>query len=164
MENRRKNYFIKKEFQTKFILKFCSLVMLTAAISAVLIYLFSSHSVTTVFENSKIAIKTSAEFIMPGLILSALVSAGLVSLATIIVVLFISHRIAGPLYKLESSLEKMGGGDLSFDISFRKNDEMRAISEGFNKTRRRLNGMVSGIKKSLKEGRDVGEKLEEFKL
>ena len=164
MENRRKNYFIKKEFQAKFILKFCALVMLTATISAVLIYLFLSHSVTTVFENSKIIIKTSTEFIMPGLILSSLVSVVLVSLATIIVVLFMSHRIAGPLYKLENSLEKMGEGDLSFDISFRKNDEARVLSEVFNKTRQRLNSMISGIKKSLKEGRDVSEKLEKFKL
>ena len=164
MENRRKNYFIKKEFQAKFILKFCALVMLTATISAVLIYLFLSHSVTTVFENSKIIIKTSTEFIMPGLILSSLVSVVLVSLATIIVVLFMSHRIAGPLYKLENSLEKMGEGDLSFDISFRKNDEAKVLSEVFNKTRQRLNSMISGIKKSLKEGRDVSEKLEKFKL
>ena len=164
MENRRKNYFIKKEFQAKFILKFCALVMLTATISSVLIYLFLSHSVTTVFENSKITIKTSTEFIMPGLILSTLVSVVLVSLATIIVVLFISHRIAGPLYKLESSLEKLGEGDLSFDIYFRKNDEARVLSEVFNKTRQRLNNMISSIKKSLKEGRDVSEKIEKFKL
>ena len=164
MENRRKNYFIKKEFQAKFILKFCALVMLTAVISSVLIYLFLSHSVITVFENSKITIKTSTEFIMPGLMLSSLISVILVSLATVIIVLFISHRIAGPLYRLENSLEKMGEGDLSFDVYFRKNDETRALSEAFNKTRQRLNGMISDIKKNSKEGRDVSEKIEKFKL
>ncbi|MDD5680173.1 MAG: methyl-accepting chemotaxis protein [Candidatus Omnitrophica bacterium] len=164
MENRRKNYFIKKEFQTKFIMKFCVLVTLTAIISAFLVYLFLSHSVTTVFENSRIMIKPSTEFIMPGLILSSLISIVLVSVATIIVVLFISHRIAGPLYKLEDSLERMGEGDISFDISFRKGDEARVLSEVFNKSRRRLNGMISAIKKDFKEGRDIGEKLEKFRL
>lgn len=164
MENRRKNYFIKKEFQTKFIMKFCVLVTLTAIISAFLVYLFLSHSVTTVFENSRIMIKPSTEFIMPGLILSSLISIILVSVATIIVVLFISHRIAGPLYKLENSLERMGEGDISFDISFRKGDEARVLSEVFNKSRRRLNGMINAIKKDFKEGRDISEKLEKFRL
>ncbi|MBU4376778.1 MAG: methyl-accepting chemotaxis protein [Candidatus Omnitrophica bacterium] len=164
MENRRKNYFIKKEFQAKFILKFCALVALTALISASVIYLFLSQSVITVFENSRIVIKPSTEFIMPGLILSGLVSIALVGVTTIIIVLFISHRIAGPLYKIESSLEKMGDGDLSFDISFRKNDETKILSEVFNRARRRLNNMISGIKKDLKEGRDVTERIEKFKL
>ena len=164
MENRRKNYFIKREFQTKFILKFCALVALTALISAIVVYLFLSRSVTTVFENSKIVIKPSTEFVMPGLILSSLVSILLVSLATIVTVLFISHRIAGPLYKLENSLERMAEGDLSFDISLRKNDETKTLSEAFNRTRRRLNGMISGIKKDLREGRDVSQKIEKFKL
>lgn len=164
MENRRKNYFIKKEFQAKFILKFCALVALTAIISAYVIYLFLSHSATTVFENSEITIKPSTEFIMPGLILSSLISVVFVSIATIAVVLFISHRIAGPLYKLESSLERMGEGDVSFDIHFRKGDEARILSDVFNKSRRRLNGMISAIKKDFKEGRDISEKLEKFKL
>src|SRR3990167_5140637 len=142
MENRRKNYFIKREFQTKFILKFCALVALTALISAIVVYLFLSRSVTTVFENSKIVIKPSTEFVMPGLILSSLVSILLVSLATIVTVLFISHRIAGPLYKLENSLERMAECDLSFDISLRKNDETKTLSEAFNRTLRRLNSMI----------------------
>lgn len=150
MEERRKNYFIKKEFQTKFILKFCALVALTAVISALLIYLFLSHSVTTVFENSRISIKPSTEFIMPGLIFSSLISVILVSLATIAIVLFISHRIAGPLYKLEKSLERMGEGDVSFDIHFRRNDETKVLSEVFNKSRQRLNSMISDIKKEFK--------------
>jgi len=158
MENRRKNYFIKKEFQTKFIMKFCALVMLTAIISALLIHLFLSHSVTTVFENSRISIKPSTEFIMPGLILSSLVSIILVSIATIAVVLFISHRIAGPLYKLENSLDRMGEGDVSFDIYFRRGDEARVFSDVFNRSRQRLNGMISDIKKEFKRlTAEIGE-------
>lgn len=149
MENRRKNYFIKKEFQSKFILKFCGLVALTALISAFLVYGFLRNSATTVFENSRLVIKSSTEFIMPGLILSSLVSIALVGIATIIVVLFISHRIAGPLYKMEDSLEKMGECDLSFDISFRKGDEARVLSDIFNVTRRKLNGIISDIKREL---------------
>jgi methyl-accepting chemotaxis protein len=145
-KNRRKNYFIKKEFQSKFILKFCALVVLTALISAFMIYHFSSQSVTTVFENSRLSIKPSTEFITPGLILSGLIAVVIVGIATTFVVLFVSHRIAGPLYKLESALERVAGGDLSFDIHFRQKDEAKKMAEVFNKTSRNLNRLVSNVK------------------
>lgn len=164
-QNRRKNYFINKKFQTEFILKFCMLVIFAAVISAVIIYHFSSQSVTTVFENSRLAIKPSTEFIMPGLILSSLISVALIGIATSIVVLFVSHRIAGPLYKLESSLERMGSGDISFDIHFRARDETRRLAEVFNATSRGLNGFIGDVKaesahlnSAIDELRDLVEK------
>jgi methyl-accepting chemotaxis protein len=149
LEERRKNYFIKREFQTKFILKFCILIILTALISGFLIYLFSSQSVTTVFENSRLIIKPSTEFIIPGLILSSIISVIIVGIATIVVVLFISHRIAGPLYKLESSLERMASGDVSFDIYFRQTDETKRLAEIFNITSQGLNNLLNDVKKDL---------------
>ena len=148
-KNRRRNYFIKKKFQASFILKFCLLVVLTALISAVVIYRFSSQSVTTVFENSRLIIKPGTEFILPGLILSTLMSVIFVGIATIIIVLFMSHRIAGPLYKLEDSLERMANGDMSFDIYFRKGDEAKKLAEIFNMTSQRLNNLVSDVKQEV---------------
>jgi len=145
-QNRRRNYFINKKFQTRFILKFCILVLLTALISAFVIYHFSSRSVTTVFENSRLTIRPSTEFIMPGLILSSLISVVLVGIATIIVVLSISHKIAGPLYKLEDSLEKMAKGDVSFNISFRKGDEAKRLAEVFNTASRGINNLIGNVK------------------
>lgn len=145
-QDRRKNYFIKKEFQTKFILKFCMLVILTALISAFVIYYFSSRSVTTIFENSRLTIKPSTEFIMPGLILSSLISVILVGMATVVVVLFVSHSIAGPLYKLENSLERIANGDVSFDIQFRKKDEMKRLAQVFNVASQSLNSLISNAK------------------
>jgi len=145
-QERRRNYFIKKEFQARFILQFCLLVILTAVISAFAIYRFSSQSVTTVFENSRLMIKPSTEFIMPGLILSTLFSVVLVSIATIGIVLFVSHRIAGPLYKVEASLERMANGDMGFDIDFRKGDEVRKLAEIFNATSQSLSKMIGDVK------------------
>lgn len=145
-QDRRKNYFIKKEFQTKFILKFCMLVILTALISAFVIYYFSSRSVTTIFENSRLTIKPSTEFIMPGLILSSLISVILVGIATVVVVLFVSHSIAGPLYKLENSLERLANGDVSFNIQFRRKDEMKRLAQVFNVASQNLNSLISNAK------------------
>jgi len=149
--NRRKNYFIKKKFQTRFILRFCFPVIFTALIAAIVVYYFSSQSTVTVFENSRLVIKPGTEFIIPGLILSALFSIILVGIATVIIMFFISHRIAGPLYKVENSLERMADGDLSFDIHFRKRDEIKKLANAFNMTSRKLNGLIGDVKQERAE-------------
>ena len=149
--NRRRNYFINKSFQTKFILKFCILVIVAAIISSVMIYRFSSGSVTTVFEDSRLQIKPSTQFIMPALIVGSLLSIILVGVATIIIVLFMSHKIAGPLYKLQNSIVRMGEGDISFYVDFRTGDEVKKLSDDFNMTLRRLNSLLLEIKECSRE-------------
>lgn len=45
----------------------------------------------------------------------------------------ISHRIAGPIYRLEKDLERIAKGDFSLRINIRRNDELRSIAEGINR-------------------------------
>jgi len=145
--NRRRKYFINKDFQTRFIIKFCVPIIVTALLSVFVIYHFSAQSTTTVFENSRLTIKPTSEFIMPGLILSALISTVLVGLATVVIMFFQSHKIAGPLHKLEGSIERMAAGDFSFDINFRKGDAVRMLADVFNETSKELSGAIAGLKK-----------------
>jgi len=56
-----------------------------------------------------------------------------------IIVIFISHRIAGPLYRLKMYMEKVENGDYSVRLKFRKNDSIHDVAESFNR-------MVDGIK------------------
>ncbi len=47
--------------------------------------------------------------------------------------LIISHRLAGPIYRLEKDLETIAEGNFHIRIKFRKDDELKSISEGINK-------------------------------
>ncbi|MBL7070778.1 MAG: methyl-accepting chemotaxis protein [Candidatus Omnitrophica bacterium] len=159
-KNRRRKYFIKKEFQTKFIIYFVVPIILTALISAFIVYRFSSQGTTTVFENSRLMIKPTSEYIVPGLILSGLLSAILVGIATMFVMFFQSHKIAGPLYKMESSIERMGCGDLSFNVRLRKGDAVQRLADVFNVTAKNLNSMITGVKN---ESEQLNTALARFK-
>jgi methyl-accepting chemotaxis protein len=161
--NRRRNYFINKKFQTKFILKFCTLVVLAAVILSAMIYRFSSDSVTTVFEDSRLQIKPSTQFIMPALILGSFLSIILIGVATIIIVLFMSHKIAGPLYKLENSIIRLGESDLSFYVDFRTGDEMKKLSDDFNTTLRRLNSSILEMRDYTRELGALCVEMKDFK-
>jgi HAMP domain-containing protein len=59
-----------------------------------------------------------------------------------IIVIFISHRIAGPLYRLKMFMEKVENGDYSVELKFRKNDSIHDVADSFNR-------MVEGIKEKF---------------
>ena len=100
-QNRRRTYFIKKKFQRNFIIKFCVLAIAGAIISGAIVYMMSKSTVTTTFENSRLTIKSTADFILPAVLLSTFVFVVFIGIATVLVTLFASHKIAGPLYRME---------------------------------------------------------------
>jgi len=56
-----------------------------------------------------------------------------------VMVVFISHRIAGPLYRLKQYMEKIENGDYSVTLKFRQNDAIHDVADSFNR-------MVAGIR------------------
>lgn len=145
-KNRRKNYFIKRDFQGRFILRFCGLVILGSVISGVILILFSQGSVTTAFVNSRLSIVSTADYILPCLVGSSLITIGLISIATAVVVMYLSHRIAGPLFRIERSARQIGAGDLTLNIKLRSTDEMKKLADCFNEMTGNLNQGLSKIK------------------
>ncbi|MFC1667150.1 HAMP domain-containing protein [Candidatus Omnitrophota bacterium] len=47
--------------------------------------------------------------------------------------LVLSHRVAGPIYRLEKDLADIAKGNFSIRIKFRKKDELKSIAEAINK-------------------------------
>ena len=148
---RRKTYYIKKEFQMVFIIKFCLLVILGALISGAVIYLVSQGSTTTVFENSRIRIKGTADFILPAVLLSTAVVTVLVGLASVLVTLYASHKIAGPIYRIEKDLEKVMLGDLRVKFNLRKNDQLQALATMIEALITNLGGDIKELRQARSE-------------
>ena len=151
-KKRRKVHYIKKEFQMVFIIKFCLLVILGAIVSGAVIYLVSQGSATTVFENSRIRIKSTADFILPAVLLSTAVVTVLVGLASVIVTLYASHKIAGPIYRIEKDLEKVILGDLRVKFNLRKKDQLQALAT-------MIEALVGNLGEDIKELRQTRNEL-----
>jgi len=143
--HKRKNYLIKKDFQAKFILKFCLILLAGVILSTGLLFFLSQDTLTSSFQHSRLDIKSTGLAILPAVIYTNLITLGLVTLAAIIVILFISHKIAGPLYRLEDELIKIGDGDLAGKISLREKDQVAEMAENINKMSGSLNRKVSEI-------------------
>ncbi len=139
---RRKNYFIKKEFQTKFILKFCLLLLAGVIISTAMLFYFSQDTLTSSFQHSRLVIENTAFAILPTIVYTSLTTLALLTVSTIIFTLFISHKIAGPMYRFELDLEEIGKGDLTKKISLRKNDQAAELAISINK-------MTAGLREKV---------------
>ncbi len=135
---KRRQYFVKKEFQLKFILKFCLLVLIGTIISTGILFLLSQNTLTSSFQQSRLVIKSTGMAILPSVVYTNLITLGLVAIATIIVTLFVSHKIAGPMFRFEKELRNIGGGDLTKKVILRKRDQMTGMTDS-------LNAMTAGL-------------------
>lgn len=170
-KNRRKNYFIKKKFQTIFILKFCALVIAGSIISGIVIYAMSGATVTTTFENSRLVMKSTADFILPAVLLSSAIVIAIIGLATIFMTLFTSHRIAGPLYRMEQDIKEVAAGNLTKEFKLRRTDEIKALAESLDNMTQGLRYDVEKIRSSVteleskagsSELRDIAERIKDI--
>lgn len=147
--NRRRNFYIKKDFQRNFILKFCALVAVGAVISGAIIYAFSASTVTTTFDNSRLAIKSTADYILPALLMSGVAVVILIGVATIIVTLFTSHKIAGALYAIEKRVDEVAALNLRTEFHLRTGDQIKPLAVGLDVMTSNLRGKVREIKEAL---------------
>lgn len=162
---KRKHYFIDKDFQTGFILKFCVLVVATGAFVIAVLYLLTGKATTVSIVNSRVVVQTTADFIFPLLIQTLVVSTIVVGLATVIATLFISHRIAGPVYRFKKVLASLGEGDFSLGCRIRPTDSLQDVATAFSTMLEKVRKTFVLVDKDLaklKEQLDAGD-LKEIK-
>ncbi|MFA4992164.1 MAG: methyl-accepting chemotaxis protein [Candidatus Omnitrophota bacterium] len=153
MGNKRRRYFINRDFQVEFILKFCGLVILGSALFGSILYFLSRSTLTTSFENSRLVVKSTADYLFPGLLAGGVIVGVIVALVSSMVVILMTHRLAGPIYRFEKYVEEVGSGRLSSNVKIRKKDQFQNMANA-------LNRMTSDLKRALSEVNDVSVKLD----
>ncbi len=63
--------------------------------------------------------------------------------------LLLSHRIAGPIYRIEKSIQGMQEGDLTMRIFLRDKDELTELAEQFNQMSATLNQKINLINQTV---------------
>lgn len=149
MPNKRKDYFIEKSFQAKFILKFCALVFFGGILTIGILYFLGLRSTTVSVVDSRVVVRTTADFLLPILIQTVLIVIIFVSLAAMFVTLFVSHKMAGPLYRFKKTMQLLGEGDFSNDFSIRSKDQFQDLSSAFNSMITKIRMEIKGLKDSF---------------
>jgi methyl-accepting chemotaxis protein len=150
---RRKNYFIKKDLQGKYIFSFFLFVIVGSIIFSLIFSMLSANTLTIVYENYNLRIGKT-----PLILLKEILSAHWIFIATagvsvVIVSMFLTHRFAGPMYRFEKSVEEMLKGNFDFHIRLRKKDEGKELAGMMNQ----FIGMISS---DLMEMRRLSDEID----
>ena len=150
---KRKTYLIQKGFQTKMIFHVVSLVVIGTIITGAIAYGIVAYqqkmakselfAVTNTFgDDPKIITRT--QVVRPAII-SSLVITNLVSIIVVSgLMLFYSHRIAGPVYKIRKAMGQVENGQFGSDVNLRIKDEFQELADSFNL-------MIDGLRKRIME-------------
>ena len=151
---RRKIHYIKKDFQFRFIFKFCMLVLVGGLISTGILAFFSKGTLTSTFENSRLVIEKTSIAILPAVIYTNLITLVLITAAAIGVTLLVSHKLAGPMFRFEADLKTIGSGDLTKVVRLRKEDQIKDMVQSLNDMTASLHGKVSAVRAQLCQVRE----------
>lgn len=160
-EKRRRKY-IDPAFQRAFILQFAFLMVLGCVAFTISIYFYAHQTLTTAFVNSRLRVMSTADFLFPALILMTLVVAATVAFVTGFRLLLFSHKIAGPLYRLEKTAEAVGRGDLNLHVRLREGDELKRLAQSMDEMVQDLRARAIQIKEQNDRLREILQQAEKI--
>ena len=155
----RGRYFIKKTFQVKIILQFIAILAFEGIISGVVLYFFASNELETKLYQAHLSIINTLDILLPIIIITSISVVVLLSFITIYTVLYLSHRIAGPLYKFEKITDEIGDGNLNISVQLRQKDELLPLKTAFENMIENLQIKIRNFKKNFKKIKLIEEKL-----
>ncbi|MBI9088594.1 MAG: methyl-accepting chemotaxis protein [Desulfobacterium sp.] len=158
----RKQYYINKSFQTRFIIYFFFILILGGAISIGLTLFNTQGTLTSSFIDSKLVIRNTSLAIMPSVIYTHLFTTAVVGIISIIVTLLFSHKIAGPMYRFEKDIDRISKGDLKNRVTIRQGDQLQGVETALNAMIHSLNMKLVSIKtdiETLAPKKDLPEDL-----
>jgi methyl-accepting chemotaxis protein len=151
ISERRKFRIVKMDFQLGFIMKFYALIIFAAAIVGVAVYALSAGSSTTVFENSRLIIKPTSDFLLPVLLFSCLAAIVTAGVVTVFLTMLISHRISGPIYRIEKDMAEVEKGNLRVTFGVRSHDELKDLAKSINRTLQSVRETIAAVDKDLND-------------
>ena len=142
---RRRRYFVMRGLQ----LRYMSLIMICMGVTAIVLgsvlYVDIWNAVIPEFSEAQLAriLEQANAKLLPKLLLLVLVMA--------VVSIFVSHRIAGPIYRFVKSVGAICNGDLTVRFALRKGDELKGLAEAFDMMTQSLRSSLTRTTTSLGE-------------
>ena len=146
---RRKQYLVAKRFQLKYAGLILLLVLLTGILCSYVVYytaiLLLGDKLANVYPQGRlVSIVNMVNF---RILLSLLIVAPFV----VMIGIYASHRIAGPIYRIEKFLDSMAAGEFTSALTLRKNDELINLANGINRLTDSIKTSVRGQKAQLQK-------------
>ncbi len=166
MKNRRSivNFSIKRKMQIRLFKKIMLISVVAVAIMATVFYFYSNREIGNSYRQFHVQANNFLDYLLP----AVGTAIGLGIIASLVIAVFLPHKIAGPLFRIEMDLKTyLAEGDLTYRFGLRKGDEFTKLAETLNETVDELRAKVLRIDTPLKELEDLisnGKELDQKKI
>ena len=127
---KRTRYWVAGKFQGKYIGLILLLTFLTAALCSYVVYYTSimmfGEKLANVYPQGRLV--SIVSLINIRIIISILLVTPLIAMIGV----YLSHKIAGPIFRMERYVNEMATGNLQTRLILRKGDELLSLAEGIN--------------------------------
>lgn len=128
---KRNTVFIQKKFQLRSIITVVSIIAAAGLISGVLLYFMLSMELSSELKTAHQQIQNTWDSLAPAIILGNIVTVIVTGIVAAVAVLYQSHKIAGPMYRLQKMCEEVSSGNYDPITSLRKADQLTALAGSF---------------------------------
>jgi signal transduction histidine kinase len=125
------------------------------------LFILTRKATTVSFVNSRVIVQSTADFLFPVLLQTVIVTTIIAGLATIFITLFISHKIAGPIYRFKKVLAALSEGDFSIGCKIRRTDSLQDVAAAFSDM---ITSVNSGFKSTEYSLNRLEEKIKALNL
>lgn len=147
-------------FMASFVMRFCLTVILGSFFIGVILYLLYRRDIGETYLTAISTIVSLKGILVPALIFTILLQLVILSIIIIFLTLFVSHKIAGPIYRLERVLKEIGKGDLTLrEIGLRTRDQIQSLADSFAGMSKGLAERARGVRVSMPELEKKRKKL-----
>ncbi|MFH1776958.1 MAG: methyl-accepting chemotaxis protein [Candidatus Omnitrophota bacterium] len=153
----RRQYLIMKRLQVRYMLLVLMSIVIVSAIIVWTVYFthwaLLTSDVTT--QETKLTLSMIFQKINGLLLIQLPIMLMIVCLFSI----YISHRIAGPVFRLTRSAHEVAGGNLGINIRLRRSDELKDLAGAFNIMIENIRRLVTEDKKMVAELSEITTNL-----
>lgn len=148
----RRTYYIKKDFQKRFIFEYMVMIFLGVILANGVLYLLLNRGVDNAFYKAHIGITSTGDIVWSPLLLTGMTIITVATLNVIVFALINTWRVGSCMHCLSSTIKRVGDGDMTTQLPpCQGNKLMKELDGIFNKATRHLNKRVSSIKGGLEE-------------
>jgi len=148
---------IGNDFTLWFQIKYCLVMLTSLATTSLLIYLYFKHGLGEGYSETLTTLTEVEDALPVALLVTFLVQSLLILIFAIAVNLFVSHKIAGPIFRFEHTLRCIDDGDLQHIARTRDSDQIKSMVAA-------LNQLIASLRNKYTSLRGVEQELNQIIL
>jgi methyl-accepting chemotaxis protein len=123
---------IDKRFEHRFALKFIGIfVAFTGIIIVILYFTLTGHEIKSYAESIRLFME-SQNAIQSSILTAYLIEIIIASLLVVFIAVFASHKISGPIYRIQTVINGLLTNLHMKPVVLRENDQLEGVASGFN--------------------------------